>query len=1109
MRLTISSRWIWSLLFVMQLGWGPSARALKCSDLFQTSRRNEVSANLARGAGYATARDFDRLADRVEAHRGEFIRLLSSVDNYHGANYEVQQVIRTLRGVKIHEQSYLNRLQQGPGVRNVAVYGSTNIPLYTLILHAVIPASTGAHVWFRTPAASRETYVRLFARFKELNPELDLSTIHLLTDPADVQYDNFRKQYVLGMNRKGSRYERGPADVVLFTGNPRTGEEVRAQITRKLEETRAQLAELPEFRGTLFLKFGAGLNPVIVTANGRQHLAPAIDAAIEAIRINSSQDCIAPKFYVVHESVAREFTEQLMTRIGSLRYGERTDVRADYSNLTYAESVDGLQAFRTRWQSNLLNPQAQIDAVSKRVDPHVFKFEFDRFNDVELVDHYAPYLVIFTYRTKEQLERVANDPRVRERAMFASVFGDAADTQMVYLRKLFEDNFHTTILNQSIFVEESGNFPFGGYSASSSTATLLALEGGAIRSFETHRPLLYSKEAAQIFGARSAHAGRAVLAGGEGRASREDLARLNEVLRLAESPEAAISAHAQWRQLHGAEGTARPRGLTALRELGRAQGFWRVVEGAAPRTEADARKDELFFGPQRLYTNGQVQTSRSLENSGAPESTTPRSVESTEGIPESTRSRSAEGARGSPESTTPRAHAAFVESGRFRRGVVLHPTFIDADVRVFNAWRGDANPLMGVGYLNPVLFSSKAREYAVAQAVWPGSMPRSVEFKDLAAVARDPEIQRLREAVLTRLQALSSSRVGVGERAELLTQVEQLLQRTFAGINREFPHGAFVKNFNEFTTGDLGNQITTYSQNERNYARQFITWATSDSASGRPGSSRWLQSAQGQTYETGTKMIAKFLVKPEDLLIQQRVVLAKTPMGMPVEIRVDFIDGEAVHARPRYTHEYLGREMREAQEVLNQFFARAPESLRRMAGGADLAKLEDGRWMFMEFNFGSNSGTLSPELFPIEANLWMSRLRGEPTLLVRELESARGAGVDGMRAYLSRLRQHRDIWQKRDISEMSRTEVAKYFRDRALDQWMARPTRESGEAAIADFRRVIEGLYEPGNRELELLALGMENAVRSRLAESVVAENVVAENVVRDVVRGVGDRRGP
>gem|GEM_PF-3784675 len=1059
MRLTISSRRIWSLLLVMQLGWGPSALALKCSDLFQASRRSEVSANLARGAGYATARDFDRLADRVEAHRGEFMRLLSSVDNYHGANYEVQQVIRTLRGVKIHEQSYLNRLQQGPGVRNVAVYGSTNIPLYTLILHAVIPASTGAHVWFRTPAASRETYVRLFTRFKELNPELDLSTIHLLTDPADVQYDNFRKQYVLGMNRKGNRYERGPADVVLFTGNPRTGEEVRAQITRKLEETRAQLAELPEFRGTLFLKFGAGLNPVIVTANGRQHLAPAVDAAIEAIRINSSQDCIAPKFYVVHESVAREFTEQLMTRVGSLRYGERTDVRADYSNLTYAESVDGLQAFRTRWQANLLNPQAQIDAASKRVDPHVFKFEFDRFNDVELVDHYAPYLVIFTYRTKEQLERVANDPRVRERAMFASVFGDAADTQMVYLRKLFEDNFHTTILNQSIFVEESGNFPFGGYSASSSTATLLALEAGAIRSFETHRPLLYSKEAAQIFGARSAHAGRAVLAGGEGRAGREDVARLSEVLRLAESPEVAISSHAQWRQLNGVETSARPRGLTALAELGRTHGFWRVVEGAAPRTEADARKDELFFGPQRLYTNGQVQTSRSSE---------------------------ADADRAAPGATTPGAHAAFVESGRFRRGVVLHPTFIDADVRVFNAWRGDANPLMGVGYLNPVLFSSKAREYAVAQAVWPGSMPRSVEFKDLAAVARDPEIQRLRESVLARLQSLSSARVGVGERAELLAQVEQLLQKTFAGINREFPHGAFVKNFNEFTTGDLGNQITTYSQNERNYARQFITWATSDSASGRPGSTRWLQSAQGQTYETGTKMIAKFLVKPEDLLIQQRVVLAKTSLGMPVEIRVDFIDGEAVHARPRYTHEYLGREMLEAQEVLNQFFARAPESLRRMAGGADLAKLEDGRWMFMEFNFGSNSGTLSPELFPIEANLWLSRLRGEPTLLVRELESARAAGVDGMRAYLGRLRQHRDIWQKRDISEMSRTEVAKYFRDRALDHWMARPTRESGETAIAEFRRVIEGMYEPGNRELELLVLGMENAVRSRLAEDVV-----------------------
>ncbi len=973
---------------------------------------------------------FRSLAERIEQRKQEFREILSEVDNYHGAEYELTQVVRTLRGVELHE---LENLKQAGAIKNVAVYGSTNIPLYTLILHAVLPASTGAHVWFRTPMASRETYVRAMAKIREIMPEVDLSNIHLLTENADVQYDNFRKRHVLGLNRKGTRPVREVADIVIFTGNPKTGDELRASIEGKLVELQGQITDVK----TIFMQFGSGLNPVIVTqlAQGAK-MDPAVRAAVQAIRINSSQDCIAPKFYMIHDQVADVFTTRLLEEFAKLKYGSRQDPKADYSSLTFAEGVNDLVAFRSKWAQYLTTPDAQIDPATKRVDPHVFVFPFDKFAEVELVDHYAPFLVMFKYSSKDQLESVANDPRVKSRAMFASVFGDSSNKDMVYLRKLFEDNFHATILNQSVFVEESGNFAFGGYSQAASSVTLYrrTSKEPKLKSFTYSRPLLFSKEAKGFFGPKQTSTGYAQIASAPaGPSMNKGLQTLiTEGMNFAN----ASRFDGQWADLKTPQLTHRPTGLKALREIGAKGGFHVVVRGNSPRTEADRNNDVLFYGDDVAYSGD-------------------------------------------------------LKSGEIKSlpGVVLHPSWIGQDVKTYNTYRGEANPHMGLGLMHPMLFSSKRAEFSFADAVWPGSMPRGVNYAKIrtSRPRAFESLERSRLSLLVKLDAIvqARSRLTLEAKAELVEAFERHLDAFFALVNDVMPHGAFIKNFNEATTGDLGNQITSYSQNSRNYAIEFVERINSSLYSmGKTFSDKQTRNAMEQSfYETGSKMITKLLVDPKDLLIQQRVKIKKTDLGLPTEVRVDFIDGEAVHSRARYTHEYMGPDLKEAEAVLNKFFARAPVEFRHLSGGADVAKTEDGRWVVIEFNFGSNSGTLAPELFPIEANLFFSKLRQRRTPLIRNLDRAFDGGVDAQREYLKSLHEEKDKWQKKSIREMSMAETARYFRDRYLDRWLKNPTKAGADQVLKDLSAMVEGVGTANNRDFPLLIHGTRNFMNRELME--------------------------
>jgi len=84
-----------------------------------------------------------RLSRGIEENRNGFKEVLLRLENSSAADYEIDQAIKTLEGVGTKEISNLYQIENAI---NVAVYGSTNIPLYTLVMHAIIPSTVAKNV---------------------------------------------------------------------------------------------------------------------------------------------------------------------------------------------------------------------------------------------------------------------------------------------------------------------------------------------------------------------------------------------------------------------------------------------------------------------------------------------------------------------------------------------------------------------------------------------------------------------------------------------------------------------------------------------------------------------------------------------------------------------------------------------------------------------------------------------------------------------------------------------------------------------------------------------------------------------------------------------------
>lgn len=112
---------------------------------------------------------------------------------------------------------------------------------------------------------------------------------------------------------------------VTITGSDRAGAVVAAQAGGSLKK--------------IVLELG-GSDPFIVLPDA--DLEQALNAAVASRTLNAGQSCIAAKRFLVHDSLASSFTEQLVERFRELRVGDPSDENTQVGPLARRDLLDSL-----------------------------------------------------------------------------------------------------------------------------------------------------------------------------------------------------------------------------------------------------------------------------------------------------------------------------------------------------------------------------------------------------------------------------------------------------------------------------------------------------------------------------------------------------------------------------------------------------------------------------------------------------------------------------------------------------------------------------------------------------------------------------------------------
>ena len=161
----------------------------------------------------------------------------------------------------------------------------------------------------------------------------------------------------------------------------------------------------------------------------------------------------------------------------------------------------------------------------------------------------------------------------------------------------------------------------------------------------------------------------------------------------------------------------------------------------------------------------------------------------------------------------------------------------------------------------------------------------------------------------------------------------------FEYANKEFPKGAIIKNYSDRETGDDGNLIRTFKETPELLVEKFIEALVDvKRKSGKKltfDDELTVESAMEWTYITSNLFIFSIIAREKRVLVQEKLELAELD-GASAEVRVDFVNGLAINATPRYTFAYMPEQLEQAEQYVSDVLSRLPDERRDLSGGVDI-----------------------------------------------------------------------------------------------------------------------------------------------------------------------------
>lgn len=373
-----------------------------------------------------------QLADRIASRRAPLLSALTTYESHHVAEDEFARSINCLRNARV--EAPVRDLRP----LRISTFFPLNLPLYSLVLFAVMPSFYCSELFVRPPLLMRKVLDDVVAA-------LDLPSLFDAIRILAVERAEFLRTYA------------AHSDVVIFTGTYANAMRVRDALRHD----------------ALLLYNGAGVNPILVLPDADARFA--LSKVVEVKAFNSGQDCAGPDSVLVPAHIASAVIAALEQEIGSLRIGSYEDpsVRIgpliDMSHLHFVGKELALHraGIRTGGQIDFGRGIVHPTLIVRPVTEHPNYTEF-----------FAPIFFVNTYDNMADVTEYFADTRYSEHAMYVSVFGDANVDGVV--------GNSIVLRNATILDVEQGNREFGGFG---NRASFVAV-GRRVES----RPILISRD---------------------------------------------------------------------------------------------------------------------------------------------------------------------------------------------------------------------------------------------------------------------------------------------------------------------------------------------------------------------------------------------------------------------------------------------------------------------------------------------------------------------------------------------------------------------------------------------------------------------------------------
>lgn len=425
--------------------WNNSILALNSlikngAQLTAKNNENQIPLQLAQKKEHAQAalrlQAFE-LSQRIKNKSDALKKILSDYQTYEVSTYEINRALDTLEGLN-EKNMYLNAKK----INSAAVMLPSNLPLYSLILFGIIPASLSEKVVIRPNTLLQDANI-----ISRICDELEIESLYPHVSVVNTNHVEF-KSYIK------------VASLVVFTGKPSNADEILKEMKHD----------------AILVLNGSGHNPVVVTESA--DVNKAIDDSLMLKGFNGGQDCAGPDAILVHEDVAEEFIQTFQKKYSSLKTGEFTDPETIIGPINrFSELQKFAQIFHDNKKDILSG--GTIDYKNNIVSPTTIVRGIDRYPNYK--EMFGPIAFIHPYKNDADLKYYFDDNggQYKLNRMYVTVYGfskyiaERDDVKNPYK----EGNVGIVLTNQTIHDVEIGYKPYGGYSIGASNITKKTIKG--------------------------------------------------------------------------------------------------------------------------------------------------------------------------------------------------------------------------------------------------------------------------------------------------------------------------------------------------------------------------------------------------------------------------------------------------------------------------------------------------------------------------------------------------------------------------------------------------------------------------------------------------------